>query len=116
MFFLKKNIPDQPNDIHKKMHDNLNLAQHNLFIARRRVIGSAVLLTVSFAFLPWILDDIKRPWSDDIILQMPKIETPYKPNKVSKINNTNHLITPKNTSDNTFDANNTVKINKSDVK
>jgi hypothetical protein len=65
--------------------ERLESAQHNLFLARRRVLGAAVLLSLSFAFLPWVLDDVKRNWNEDVILRMPKEEISYK-NKMVKNN------------------------------
>ncbi|MEY3996731.1 MAG: hypothetical protein RL344_1074 [Pseudomonadota bacterium] len=68
--------------------ERLESAQHNLFLARRRVLGAAVLLSLSFAFLPWVLDDVKRNWNEDVILRMPKEQISYKNKMVENVNST----------------------------
>ncbi len=91
MTFWKNNTSSNDSTdmlINQQAQERLDLVQHSLFLARRRVLGAAVLLSLSFAFLPWVLDDVKRNWDEDVILRMPKNEEFYK-NRFIK-DNTNH--------------------------
>jgi hypothetical protein len=78
--------------INQPLQERLESAQHSLFLARRRVLGAAVLLSLSFAFLPWVLDDVKRNWNEDVILRMPKDEISYKNKTVESTNSTSDSI------------------------
>jgi hypothetical protein len=42
---------------------------------------------LSFAFLPGVLDDVKRNWNEDVILRMPKEEISYKNKMVENVEN-----------------------------
>lgn len=90
MSFRKNNTSNNSTDtvINQHLHERLESAQHNLFLARRRVLGAAVLLSLSFAFLPWVLDDARRNWNEDVILRMPKDEISYKNKMVESTSST----------------------------
>jgi hypothetical protein len=65
------------------LREQLLAAEHSVFLARRRILGAGVLLLLSGAFLPWILDSAPRPWREDVILLMPKNDRPHQAKNVT---------------------------------
>jgi DedD protein len=55
--------------------------------ARRTLIGSAILALTAVVVVPLVMDSKPRPWSDDVVLQIPskdsKFETPLQAPAVS---------------------------------
>jgi hypothetical protein len=97
MLFWKNNSTQIDNqkasiDVTQQLNKRLEVAQHNLLLARRRVLGAAVLLSLSCAFLPWVLDSTKRPWGEDVILRMPKNDIPYPNSPVKSVNQSSGTI------------------------